>query len=245
MACADCTAVVWGLLQAIVSAMEGSSKFATKSGLVECAVEGNSLPAVAWYGPNGTAVTNHSSTGQISLEDTITGARVVGYIVKSRLTIDQGQIGNGYGMYRFSATNSMGTFNGHQIQLTKTEEIYLVTPSPYPVDSSGLFQDVSARVVLAATIGGALVLTLVAVCCCWHRLGCAKRNVRGESRPTSTEPSLDDSFDNDAPPSYEEVIEMDSDIGDMDDFPPEYELLREPPTAGLCTDEIQEDEHCV
>ncbi|XP_022110188.1 neural cell adhesion molecule 2-like isoform X2 [Acanthaster planci] len=87
---------------------------------LECVIRGNPQPTVIWYGLNGTIITATNGSEEISLKDVIRGDGVVGYLVKSRLTIDSVKPSKDYGMYRCRASNNIGSYDEHEIQLTKT-----------------------------------------------------------------------------------------------------------------------------
>ncbi|XP_022110182.1 uncharacterized protein LOC110989833 [Acanthaster planci] len=243
---------VCALLQPSMQAVKDGAKIINKDrtwiGLTngyatfECLAKGNPPPTVTWYNPNGIEITNDLNAGGINLENTVSGDRVEGYVIKSRMSIYQS--GSWLGVYRCSATNNMETHDFHEIHLLETDAIYSRAPAVYTADPNDLARSNNTPVVLGI-ISGALLLTMVIVCSCWQCLACAKLSVQGESTPTSTEPNWDDVFDYDAPPSYDEVLEMDSDTNENDEFPPKYDPQRACNTAGLCWEDRREAEHCI
>ncbi|XP_022110183.1 uncharacterized protein LOC110989835 [Acanthaster planci] len=91
----------------------------TYTATLECVIQGNPQPMVIWYGLNGTIITATNGS-ELSLNDVISGDGVFGYLVKSRLTIDSVRPSKDYGMYRCRASNNIGPYDEHEIQLTKT-----------------------------------------------------------------------------------------------------------------------------
>ncbi|XP_022110600.1 neural cell adhesion molecule 1-B-like [Acanthaster planci] len=87
---------------------------------LECIIRGNPLPTVTWYGPNGITLTNNTVPNRVSVRGTISGDAVLGFLVKSQVTINPVETNNDYGLYRCRASNSIGTFNELEVELKET-----------------------------------------------------------------------------------------------------------------------------
>ncbi|XP_038064927.1 Down syndrome cell adhesion molecule homolog [Patiria miniata] len=87
---------------------------------LECIIRSDPRPAVTWYGPNGANITEDTDPDRVSLGEYLYYDSSFGFRFHNKLTINPVNSSTDYGMYRCRASNGIGTFVDHEIELKET-----------------------------------------------------------------------------------------------------------------------------
>lgn len=102
-----------------------NNKIAAKSGnnvSIDCFVHGNPAPSVTWHYANGNQILPEGDR-RIDIQEVVHGSEDInGTLIRNTLIITFVESGMDYGVYRCTATNSIGSYS-HFIQLTGIGEL--------------------------------------------------------------------------------------------------------------------------